>query len=510
MHDLDIQIREYIDATSEPLTVDEVLHVTVGDEPVRPITLRDRGQRSRRGWLIAAAAAAAALVLIGGFGLLVRVVNETDDAPVVDDPVVTTTQPATIADLVTSTTAAQSLDEVVETEPPVVEDDAATPWRIGALPPYAETGTIATPLGDAHWVRLSGSDNDPPWPVGGGHALPVPEGFAVFQPPRIDYSIDPEVLVPAQLWVSADGIDWRVEELPVDAAAVEAALTYNDGVYWLTSIEPNGLWRSTDAAQWEAYDPSGLATPGPGWHSNGVIAPPVTAGDVTLTYGNFNNDHNNSNTISDLHEERLYLLGDGEVVRVEVPWPTFSNVAVGFNLVTLFGARDWIYAYVEGDQRSDVWRTSDGRSWTNLGAPGFPESAAPIGHTSFTLLSESLVVTNHFALPGAAWETTDGTTWSPVPDGLPAGTYPTRLESGWFASDGDKGGPDSGDTLWMQVGGTWVSLADMGMERLQPSDCWVHKTAVGTTTFFLSGGCPGSIASPIEQDILVLSLSPAN
>jgi hypothetical protein len=31
MHDLDDQIREYVDATSKPLTVDDVLSVPVGE-----------------------------------------------------------------------------------------------------------------------------------------------------------------------------------------------------------------------------------------------------------------------------------------------------------------------------------------------------------------------------------------------------------------------------------------------------------------------------------------------
>jgi hypothetical protein len=261
------------------------------------------------------------------------------------------------------------------------------------------------------------------------------------------------------------------------------------------------------------------------------MAAPVTAGDLTMSYANFNkfvSDANGDpNTIPDRLEERLYVIGESEITRIDVPWPTFKSVAQGFNYVTLYGSDGWVYAYVvnetsnaSGQTESSnmtVWRTNDGASWADIGSPSFLSDSPVAGSVHFDLVAEMLVVTISSAYPesgrlpeAAAWESADGVNWVPMPPGRPGGTYPTRLESGWFASDGDKGGSYFGDTLWMQVSGTWVSLADMGMERLQPSDCWVHKTAVGTTTFFRSGGCPGGIASPVEQDILILSLPPAD
>jgi hypothetical protein len=69
MYDLDVQIRDYIDATSAPLTVDEVLHVPVGDEPVRPFTPRGGGRRPLTGWLVAGAAAAIVVLVIGAVGV---------------------------------------------------------------------------------------------------------------------------------------------------------------------------------------------------------------------------------------------------------------------------------------------------------------------------------------------------------------------------------------------------------------------------------------------------------
>jgi len=69
MHDLDVQIRDYIDTTSAPLLVDEVLHGPVGDEPVRPIAPHGGGRRPLTGWLVAGAAAATVVLVIGAVGL---------------------------------------------------------------------------------------------------------------------------------------------------------------------------------------------------------------------------------------------------------------------------------------------------------------------------------------------------------------------------------------------------------------------------------------------------------
>jgi hypothetical protein len=88
-----------------------------------PIEPAPQLRSGRGGWLVAAAAAVFVLVLIGGFGLLARVLNETDDAPVVDEPVVTTTQPA-----VTSTTVTAS---PAETEEASIVAEAVTPSLIG-------------------------------------------------------------------------------------------------------------------------------------------------------------------------------------------------------------------------------------------------------------------------------------------------------------------------------------------------------------------------------------------
>jgi hypothetical protein len=111
-----------IDAISEPLTVDGVLHVPVGEAPVRPLPSRQGRQRSWRGWLVAAAAAAAVLVLFGGFGLLTRIADNTDAPPVVDQ-----VEPE----------ESQIVDRVEPEEPPVVEQEEPVPAPSTTLLPDA-------------------------------------------------------------------------------------------------------------------------------------------------------------------------------------------------------------------------------------------------------------------------------------------------------------------------------------------------------------------------------------
>lgn len=169
-----------------------------------------------------------------------------------------------------------------------------------------------------------------------------------------------------------------------------------------------------------------------------------------------------------------------------VPWEDIVTS------VTLFGTADWFYAYVEGYSGGQdgswsmtVWRSSDGRSWTSVEPPSFLNGADD--NTSFSVLSGVLVARNS-NLPAVAWETSDGITWTPVPEGRPPLTNPVRLESGWFANDGSRGGPDDGDAWWMHVDGEWVSLTELGMEHFE-SGCVVGTTAIKATTFFLGGDC---------------------
>jgi hypothetical protein len=86
MHDLDIQIRDYIDATSDPLTIDDILYAPIGAELVRPLRQRRPRFRWNRGWGIAAAAFV--LITVGLLPLLFS--GESDQPAGTTIPVSTT------------------------------------------------------------------------------------------------------------------------------------------------------------------------------------------------------------------------------------------------------------------------------------------------------------------------------------------------------------------------------------------------------------------------------------
>ena len=523
--------------------------------------------RTYRRWLIATAVAAAVLVLIGGFGLLTRGQNDTDESPVVnqvepeESPIVDPVEPEE--------------SPIVEPEEPTVDGDGEgeAPWSTEDLPQGAESGTLATPLGAASWVRLSSDEGKLP---DSGQAIPWLSGFVIFQD--------------ARLWISDDGIEWRGEPLPLDPATEDATLTLVDGVYWLMSSDPSGLWRSNDGATWNEYDPTGLLPSGPSglfWLT--YYTPPVTAGELRLSYAtseaNFpfheylplliddyepSSDRDegcrtfrklesgvfqivghqgdqpcphelalrfektetglrvrNNATGTDLgeilgadlshieqltqggdiFEKRALIIGDSEITPVEVPWTGWVDA--------LFGAREWIYAYVRDQTGMTVWRTSDGRSWTDLGPPGFLEGTTDTNFIGWHPLAGSLVATLSRPDTGivncasrglrclelvAAWEATDGITWSPDPrpEGRPDQSHPVRLESGWFANDGSKRDNSEGD-WWMHVGDTWVSLAELGLDEGRCEG--VFPTAVENTAFFFGRDCP---------DLWILSLNPSS
>lgn len=487
------QYFSYVDAAQGSVDVLDVVESVV-PLPIESVQHRWSG---RGGWLVAAAAATLVLVLVGGLGLLTRIVNDSEDAPVVDDPVVTTTLPA-----VTSTTVADALEEtppVVE-EPPIAggsELRVTTPWSAEDLPADAETGTLDTPLGTASWVKLPADEDTRPGfrcvvfdeedgygGCGGpGDVMPWPSGFAFFESSFGGYPPPARPVAPARLWVSENGVEWREEPLPSRAVATGGSLTLDNGVYWLQSEEPAGLWFTTDGSTWHEVDPTGLAPPGssvdPTWERG--YAPPVTAGELTLTYGEFSGDEYPRD-----HEQSLYIIGDTDVTPVDVPWPDMVSV-------TLFSTGDRIYAYTDNGQAPDaamtVWRTADGRTWAEMGPPSFVAASGLTGGKSFYLyptLDGRLVAWSH-ELRGSAWETTDGLTWDavdlpPLPSAKGADEpSPIRLGTDWYAVTGGLGSSWDGHIWWAKTGDSWFKLTEIPITGVP-----IWATGIGHTTFFFN------------------------
>jgi hypothetical protein len=263
--DMKTQVRDFsslLMSAVEPIALHEIK--TPSTEAAARVKPNRLAVSRLRGWVVVAVAAAAALVLFGGLIVLTRAGNPPDAPPVVDQvepPVVDPAEPE-------EPEAVEQTDEPSGDNAELVE----APWSIADLPQGAEWGTLTTPLGAASWVRLSADEAALP---SVGEALPWP-GFAIFD----DY----------QLWISDNGIEWRIQPLPLDAGQ-EAKLTFDDGVYWLIATDgqwsraTSGFWRSTDGVTWDAVDPQGLLPPGPdGFFWFEAHTPPVTAGELALSY----------------------------------------------------------------------------------------------------------------------------------------------------------------------------------------------------------------------------------
>jgi len=162
------------------------------------------------------------------------------------------------------------------------------------LPEGIESGTLDTPLGPATWVHLTRADGGQLPNI--GQAIPWPSGVAIYEGPKYNFDT-PTLSLPPRIWLSSDGIDWRVQPLPVAPVGESgAALTVADGVYWLVgshfmprprddrpSADSEQIWRSTDGVTWEGIDTSDFSLPGPGgfdWEV--VLTPAVTVGERTF------------------------------------------------------------------------------------------------------------------------------------------------------------------------------------------------------------------------------------
>jgi hypothetical protein len=477
------QIRVYSEAL-----VDDLPDVTIQPEPT-VVAVPATRRRSRNVWVGVAVAVVTVLII----GISSILLNGEETQPAVTAPV------TTVDDAPVTTIVGEAAPEPVEPLPLVAE----TPWSIEDIPPDAESGAFDTPLGLVSWVSLPIDVDTRPigrcfvGDEGGGFCqgaevvMPWPSGFAIFQGSVVGNPPPAMPEVPARLWVSTDGLSWREESLPSDPWARGLDLTLDNGVYWLMSEEPAGLWHTTDGSTWHEIDPTGLAPPGssvgPTWSKR--YEPPVTAGDLTLSYGRFGGDD-----YPDDHEQSLYIIDDNGVTQTEEPWPDVVRAM-------LFSTGDWIYAYTDNGQSDDatmtVWRTTDGLSWAEIGPPGFVETsglAAKSFHLYPTL--DGRLVAWSYELPGSAWETTDGLTWEtvelpPLPsvDG-PNGANPVLLDTGWLAVTGSKGGYFDGDNWWMKAGDIWFPLTELHLSG------WpVVASGVGQTTFFSS-----------EKTIWVMSL----
>jgi hypothetical protein len=224
--------------------------------------------------------------LLAGLYLALRSTSDGSAPVFIEEPQVTTVVPSTVVP-----TPETEFEEPEQSEepPPTRPGTSLPPLLTQDIPPDVESGTITTPVGEARWVHLSGDMKTLP----AGDAIPWPSGFAIFEPPDIrrDSQFAPvEILNPARLWLSADGINWQIDEsIPVPSDTESAKLSHNNGEYWLASSRPLRLWHSTNGELWDEYDLSGLEDPVPaGFDQAPVSLGPVVGGpEVALFSATF-------------------------------------------------------------------------------------------------------------------------------------------------------------------------------------------------------------------------------
>jgi len=508
----------YLDEAQGATDLETIREPRVGDGPVRPVQLTtQRPKHAGNGWLAAGVAAAAVLVLLGGWALLF-------------------TTPGTGAPVADTVATATPDGSPLERQPqwPGLTDD---------IPDGVESGTLVSPSSSARWVHLSGDE----------FVLPG-EG-------PLEVNHDGEFIVsdlPNYFWYSDGGIEWRLEKsansdigVPTDTDQMTRFFSdsggdrhilpwvpYADGSYaryWTISTDPLGVWSWEGGPGAVDVDLSEVVLPdseefvwdteiapdydGVTWDTK--ISRPVTR------YRNPGGDPPGTQSILHLTflgpgldgpqreqtAERLLVLdwepGSRNSTATEVPWVVTGEQPSD---VALFGTSDSVYAYVRdwNSGQTLVWRTDDGYNWTELNPLG-----AQLGMATDEMLQIEVLdalqdpaaekpIRNQVVvatISSQAWESTDGVNWTPAPQGRPAGTTPVRLESGWFATDGD--------AWWMHLGGAWVSLAELGFD-LNGQTCRVAPRASGqTTAFFATSMCsPPYVTEGPTTGLWIISLNP--
>jgi hypothetical protein len=374
------------------------------------------------------------------------------------------------------------------------------------IPEGVESGTVTTSLGSARWVHLNSSEYLLPslgWLSSNSYEGSPVDGLIVVSDLRSGF------------WESDDGINWRWEELLDDADYWDRNFQFSDGPaegvvplvvyvdgsygrYWFINRDPLEM-QTSEGARGSKVDLTGLVPP----ESDGFtwtldVSKPLTRytddGTQSLLHVRFSGP-------DDQVDQRLLVIEhrvEGDDGRyLNVPWDVDS-------VVSLFGTSETLFAYV-GDSNSNqisVWRSNDGYRWTESGGLNAQLGAPDSSSLKLTVLpaieksirNQVVVATT----PGYGWESTNGVNWTRAPEGFPGGAELIRLESGWFATDGD--------VWWMHLGDSWVSLADLGMERTGDGCQVVPRGAGQTTVFFSTGTCTPDSSQEGTGDLWIISV----
>lgn len=414
MTDAATQLREYLEATVEPVELDEVVMKSIGTSAVRPLEPRQPG-RPRRTWLYLPAAAAVALLLAGAAALLIRVTGA--DSTVATTPI---EDPSSLGWSRIPPDAAVFGDEysawmssVTAGGPGLVAVGWVGPHDTGSAAVWTSVDGIAwarVPHDDEIFGSTFGLDAHAMTTVTAGGPGVVAVGWVLDNPWDAD----------AAVWTSPDGITWsRVahDETLFGGTSYQAMWTVTAGGPGLVAMGEDrsrdsdsgdvAVWTSADGNTWARvpYDEAVFGGPG-GQEVRSVTS--GASGLVAVGGETFEGDAGSAAVWTSRdgvawdrvpHDEAIFG-GSGEQAMQSVTAGGPGYVAVGWD-----GAV------------AAVWTSPDGRSWSRV-RHDEGVFASGTGMQSVTSTGRALVAVGwHSDGPGgsAVWTSPDGITWSRVP-----------------------------------------------------------------------------------------------
>ncbi len=283
------------------------------------------------------------------------------------------------------------------------------------------------------------------------------------------------------LWVSKDGAVWnRVEMAPAYSPSrqLHGFLVFQEHLWVLggqSDVYLNDVWRSADGSGWETVTASAAWTP-----RRGMAA--LVHNDRMFLLGGEDGDRE--------YNSDVWVSDDGaswELLTGSPGWrPRWEHAAVSFNnaIFVLGGAAEY-------GKFNDVWRSSDGVTWTKMGT--LPVGVR--GHCAEVFRNKIFVfggVDENDKLLNQILASDDGTTWEVVEE---YALWPARTRHASTVQDRQ---------LWLAGGTT---------ETGDSSEVWHSRDGVDWQDASVSGcGCTCSSEEPktwkaFLGDLLLIGIS---
>jgi hypothetical protein len=317
-----------------------------------------------------------------------------------------------------------------------------------------------------------------------------------------------------ELWRSTDGEQWRQIDmttvLPDSPAAVRWELVINDLASTATETLVSVTARATEpfgTLEWPQFPaPGDVVEREPGlvvFRGSEVFARP----DRLLRFeptadGTRAIEEADGSVLVELPgvtlEDVTAWVRDGPpvahrlaVVDGERLLPTFELDGIApesqTSLGTMLGTPDGFLALVLDSFAGPMhlWRSEDGRSWTNLG-PSAIAAEATGGELQMGASFGQFHVEEHVAdgeMVAAIWHSADGFAWDKIAENVPTQNRPLELDSGFLVHQG----VEAGSAWWTSAdGSTWLPLDLGGLGLTIPDVGWSHGS-VGDTVFITVG-----------------------